>query len=345
MTNQPYRCAIIGCGGRARMHALAYQHVQRGKLVACCDHHADKRDAFAHDFGLTAYSDAEDMLRREKPDLVHLVTAPSTRVELMSLVDGLGVPACIVEKPIAFEVRDWNALVALAGTTKTRFGVGAQFRYHPDLTRCREAIQSGALGAVQFIDCSAGGTICDQGVHVLDWAMSLIGDSPAAQVFGAASGADNLTHRMHPSPDTTTAQIVFANGARALWNLGQTAPRVVDDPVYYKHCRVAAYAEQGHVLYEEFGRWEIVSPDGVECGHVDDRGWAEGNHLAQASLTEGMFDWIEDDGQPVGTYLGRALEQWNAILGLYASAVWRRPVDLPFEPPDDLWEQLKHALA
>jgi hypothetical protein len=169
-------------------------------------------------------------------------------------------------------------------------------------------------------------------------------------VFGTASGAENLAHAKHPSPDTTVAQLLFANGVYGMWNLGYSAPRVLDDPAYYKHCRVVAYAERGHVLYEEFGRWEIVSPEGVERGHADnchygsDQGWIAGNHRAQANLTEAMFDWLEDRRKPVGTNLKRALHQWNAVLGLYASTVYRQPVDLPFEPEDDLWEQLVQAL-
>jgi hypothetical protein len=174
--------------------------------------------------------------------------------------------------------------------------------------------------------------------------MSLIDDAPVVEVFGSASGGANLSHRIHPSPDTTVAKLSFANGVRALWNLGDTAPRVSDDPAYYKHCRVVAYGDQGHVLYEEFGRWEIVSPKGKVTGHADDLGWAGGNDLAQAALTDAMFEWLEDSGKPVGTSLTRSLAQWNAVLGLYASTIWRRPVPLPFDPPNDLWEQLAVAL-
>jgi predicted dehydrogenase len=345
-----YRCVIVGTGGRARMHALAYKLISRGELVACCARNDPRREAFAAEFGIPWYADAAEMIRKERPDLVHLVTPPSTRVELMTLVDDLGVPACIVEKPIATEARDWVALVALEARTATKFGVGAQFRYHPDLTRCREALRSGQLGAVRTLDASAVGTICDQGVHVIDWAMSLIEDAPPVRVFGAASGAENLAHAKHPSPDTTVAQLLFGNGVYGTWTLGYSAPRVLDDPAYYKHCRVAAYAERGHVLYEEFGRWEIVSPQGIERGHADDcrygpdRGWIAGNHRAQASLTEAMYDWLEDEDEPVGTNLKRALQQWNAVLGLYASTVWRRPVDLPLKPVDDLWKRLERAL-
>jgi predicted dehydrogenase len=332
------------------MHALAYGLCERGALVACCARTDPRREAFADEFGLALYDDIAAMVRAEQPDLVHLVTLPHTRVELMTLVNELGVPACMVEKPIAYRETDWRALVDLAGRAKTKFGVGAQFRYHPDLTRCREALRSGRLGAVRFIDASAVGTICDQGVHVIDWAMSLIEDAMPVRVFGAASGAANLKHERHPSPDTTVAQLLFENGVYGMWNLGHSAPRVLDDEAYYKHCRVAAYTELGHVLYEEFGRWEIVSPDGVERGHADDseyggaQGWVAGNHRAQANLTEAMFDWLEG-GAPVGTHLKRSLVQWNAVLGLYASTVWRRPVDLPFAPPEDLWVRLGQTLS
>lgn len=338
------RSVILGCGGRAQWHAQAYRHVTRGEVVACCDLDADRRNQFAESFSLRPYADAATMIREEKPDLIHVVTAPSTRVPLMTLVHEMGVPACLVEKPIATEARDWRALVALEAASETKFGVGAQFRYHPDLTRLREALRSGALGQVRFVDASAMGVICDQGVHVVDWAMSLMEDTPVTRVFGSAVGSENLTHRMHPSPDMTVAELEFANGARGLWTLGASAPRVLDDPVYWKHCRVAAYADRGRVLYEEFGRWEIVSPAGTEQGHVDDRGWEAGNHLAQAALTDAMFAWLEEDGEPVGTNLRRALTQWNVVLGLYASMVWQRPVELPFDPPDDLWAQLSSAL-
>ena len=100
-----YRCVILGCGNRGRMHALAYKLIKRGELVACCDLDRERRDKFAQEFGITGYTDAVEMIQNEKPDLIHLVTGPSLRVELMTLVHEQGVPACIVEKPIATEAK------------------------------------------------------------------------------------------------------------------------------------------------------------------------------------------------------------------------------------------------
>jgi len=352
-----YRSVIVGCGVRAEWHARAYSRIERGELVACCDLVAQQREKFAHEFGITSYADALEMIQKEKPDLVHVVTPPTVRAEVMTMVSDERVPACIVEKPIAYQVKDWRASVELEARSATKFGVNAQFRYHPVLNRCQEALRSGKLGKVLFLDSSAGSTICDQGVHILDWAMSLNENSPVVRVFGEASGDKEMTGHQ-PSPDTTVAQLKFANGVYGLWDLGYTAPRVVGKlhfldssavsniPVQCRHCRVAAYAERGRTLFEEFGRWEIVSPDGVEQGYVADmEEWAEGNHAAQANFTNAMFDWLEDDAKMPGTNLKRALDQWNVILGLYASTVYRKPIDIPFDPPDDLWENLNKVLA
>ena len=339
-----YRCAIIGCGGRASGHATAYKHVTRGELVACCDVIEDKREAFAEEHALTGYADAREMIEAEKPDLVHLVTWPDTRVELMTLMDELNVPTCIVEKPIACQVADWRQLVDLEARSATRFAVGQQFRYHPNMTRCREALRSGDLGKVLFLEFTAGMNISGQGTHIIDWAMSLNEDQPAVRVFGCASGTEGM-ETLHPAPDATVGQVLFANGVSGLWVNGLTTPRVSDDGPTYAHCRVAAHAEWGRTLYEEFGKWEIASAKGIESGAPTSEEIVESNHQAQANLTEAMFDWLEDDHKPAGTNLKIGLHQWQVVLGLYASALWRKPVDIPFAPPDDLFDSLNAALS
>ena len=58
-----------------------------------------------------------------------------------------------------------------------------------------------------------------------------------------------------------------------------------------------------------------------------------------------MFDCIEDDDKPAGTNLGLGLHQWQVVLGLYASALWRKPMEIPFDPPLDLFAKLKVALG
>ena len=82
-----YRCVVVGCGARSFGHADAYKLVSRGELVACCDLLPEKRDKYSTQYGLRSYAEVSEMLEKEKPDLVHLVTWPQSRVELMTLVD------------------------------------------------------------------------------------------------------------------------------------------------------------------------------------------------------------------------------------------------------------------
>ena len=342
-----YRSAIIGCGGRAYGHANAYQHVYRAELVACANRSdTARREKFTETFGITGYADAEQMILTEQPDLVHLVAMPDQWRELMPMVSGLGVPACIVEKPIACSVEDWRFLCQLEAGTDTKFGVGKQFRWHPNLMRCQNALRYDELGNLRFLDFSCGMNIAAQGTHIIDWAMFLNGDSPIIRVFGNASGTE-LLDSDYPAPDTTSCQVLFENGVYGFWNTGWTSPRVVEDPAGYKHCRIAAYTDSGHVRFEEFGTWEVTSPKMSEYPvfPTTPETWRAHNDRAQAGLTNAMFNWLEDDTRPVGTNLKRALHQFNAVLGIYASAISHQPIDIPFEPSGDLDAQLREILS
>lgn len=337
-----YRVAIIGCGGRAPAHIDAYQHIPNAQVVACCAPSAARRDPLAARYQLRAYADPQEMIRAEQPDMVHLVTWPDTRVALMTLVSDLGVSLCTTEKPLAGGVTDWRALQALAATTRTKFAVCHQMRWQPHLKLCQEALRSGRLGAVKFLDISAGMNIAGQGTHTLNYGMSLMGDERVVRVFANASGWDEADLR-HPGPATSEAYLTFANGARGLWTSGYTSPRCGDASTTWQHVRAAAYAENGRVLYEEFGRWEIVGPDDTELGSYGGMTeWRRNNTLAQAGFHQAMLAWLEDEHNPPGTHLGQSLHEWQVVLAMYQSALERRPVDLAnFDPADDLVERYR----
>ncbi len=338
-----HRAVILGCGPRSDWHVRAYGLVKEAEMVACCDSIDERRERFESQYGLRGYRDPVAMIEKERPDLIHVVTRPGTRVEQLTLISQLGVPACIVEKPIALGANDWRALCTLAETTKTKIAVGAQWRYSPYIARCREVLKSGQLGRPLFTEATAISSICDQGVHVLDWVMSLNEEAPVRLAFGAIHGADEL-ETSQPGPRSATAQLEFSNGVGCAFTIGTTAPQVqtkYEAIGRYSHCRTAVYCEHGRVLFEEFGKWEIVSSEGTAGGetHSMDE-WQQHNDESQANLTKATLTWLEDDAKPADTHLKRSLAQWNAILGVYASGVWGQPVELPFNPPDDLFQQV-----
>lgn len=333
-----YRCALLGCGPRAHGHAKAYEHVTRGRAVACCDLDRERLETYGVTFGIAArYTDLDDMLASEKPDVVHVVTPPTLRVKLMTRLAEAGVPGVIVEKPICIGADDYYALLELAQTSRTKFAVNHQLRYHPRVLELLGHVRGGHIGQVRFLDASAMLPMSGQGVHVLDVLFAFAGYPEVETVFGASSGYDDI-NGTHPSPRTAELLITFRDGKRAALQAGEGAP--MHDPAapMWGHKRIAVYGTHGFVEWWMQG-WARSLPDGsVEEGGHD---YADQDVLGQAGLTNAMFDWLEDDGKPCPTNLTTSLDEWLVILAGYMSTVEARPVDLPFDPPDDLLDRFK----
>ena len=333
-----FKCAFLGCGPRSRGHAEAYEQITRGRAVACCDLDRGRLQAYGEAFGIASrYTDLDDMLAREKPDVVHVVTPPTLRVALMTRLAEAGVPGVIVEKPVCIGADDYKALKRLAQTTRTRFVVNHQLRHHPRILDLLDHVRSGHIGRVRFLDASAMLPMSGQGVHVLDLLFAFAGYPEVETVFGASSGYDDI-NGTHPSPRTAESLLTFCNGIRAALQAGEGAPVHDRSAPTWGHKRIAVYGTHGFVEWWMQG-WAKSLPGGaVEQGsHV----YVDQDVLGQAGLTNAMFDWLEDDGKVCPTNLATSLDEWLVILAGYMSTVEARPVNLPFDPPDDLLDRFK----
>ena len=221
-----YKSCFLGCGGRSRGHARAYEYVKNGKLVAVCDIDEEKLNARGEEYGIEPekrYTDVHEMLDKEKPDLLHIVTAPIWRVELMTIAAEHEVPVAIVEKPIALEGEDWKQLRDLNESCKTKFVVNTQLHFHARNLELKRDVAEGKIGDIRFLDASARSTVIDQGVHVLELADSYNNYSPPVSVFGNVFGAGPIGGRQ-PSPDGAAATIKFENGVDCQMRNGEVAP-------------------------------------------------------------------------------------------------------------------------
>jgi len=151
-----HRSCCLGCGGRARGHADAYKHVAKGRLEAVCDLNTERLNAFAEEWKIPRrYTDVHEMLEKEKPDLLHIVTQPQLRVELLTVASDHGVPAVLVEKPLCLDADDFNAIAALGRRTTTRICVNHQLRFHPKTLELLDVVRSGEIGELRLVDGSA----------------------------------------------------------------------------------------------------------------------------------------------------------------------------------------------
>ncbi len=346
-----YKTAFLGCGGRARAHADAYRFVKRGKIGAICDMNEELLNSFGDDFGISSrYTDLDEMLEKEKPDVLHIVTAPvlrgtnqRIRYSLMKQASDAGVPAAIVEKPIAVESEDWKQLAGLAEETQTKFVVNTQLNFHPKNLELKRDVAEGRIGDIKFIDASARSTPVDQAPHVLQLVSSYIDNSRPVRVLGQVSGAQDLDSTQ-PSPMHAAAQALYANGLHVSLafgtGLGQKVPKEPDSG-NHTHKRVFVVGTKGFVHWR-FSSWERATPDGgYESGPLD---YGAQDVVAQGNLTEAVFDWLDDESNVHPTHLKQSLAEFNLLLGIYYSGVTNEIIDLPFEPPDGLIDILREKL-
>ena len=372
-----YRSVIIGAsGGRARHHALAYRHQRRAKLVAVSARTVDKRDELADAYGVAArYDDYREMLARERPDIVHVNTPPDARLELLEQIAAAGVPAAIIEKPIAIDGPDCAALAAFARSSPLKVAVNHQLHYHAPRRRLQTLVADGAIGDVRFIDASTGMNAAYQGTHALQSVFAFARGAQPAAVFGQASGAEGLqpSPRNHFAPDDLLAAIDFQGGLRAVLRCGTGAPRLTEAPpdareAVWGHKRVTVYGERGHVTWTMWS-WETLLDGRLERGAHD---YWEHDAPAESALVDSVLDWIEsarspgdtgDDGdrdtgaprQPTSSdqgaetghplALAEASAQYAVLLAGYRSATERRPLALSHDDESPAIDALRAALS
>ncbi len=344
-----YKSAFLGCGGRARAHASAYRFVKGGKIGAICDMNEDLLNKFGDDFDVSArYTDFDEMLEKEKPDLLHIVTAPvlrgtnqRIRYPLMKQASDHGVPSAIVEKPIAVESEDWRQIAGLAEETNTKFIVNTQLNFHPKNLELKQDVADGKIGEIKFIDASARSTPVDQAPHVLQLVSSYIDNSRPTRVLGQIAGREQLDSAQ-PSPMHAAAQAIYENGLHVSLAFGTGMGTLASETGgTVTHKRVFVVGTKGFVHWR-FSSWERSTHDGgYEGGPLS---YGEQDIQAQGNLTEAAFDWLDDEDKVHPTHLKQSLAEFNLLLGIYYSGITNQIIDLPFDPPDGLMESLKQHL-
>ncbi len=134
--------AIIGCGFFARRHIEAWRRMPEVEIVAA----ADPQIALAEKFANRAYRSAEEMVDREQPAFVDIVTRVETRLPLVRLAIEKRIPV-ICQKPIA---PGWDSaveIVAAAESADVPFMVHENWRWQPWYRAAKDIISRGEIGA------------------------------------------------------------------------------------------------------------------------------------------------------------------------------------------------------
>jgi predicted dehydrogenase len=151
------RACFIGAGGHAYRNvypALRYAPVE---LAGICDLDLGRATQFARLFGAErAYCDHREMLAREKPELVFLVTAyhPDGRVQATDLaLDALEAGAHVwMEKPTAASLAEIESLQAASAAAGKMVMTGLKKTFFPTIEKLKDLIGSPGFGRLTSIN-------------------------------------------------------------------------------------------------------------------------------------------------------------------------------------------------
>lgn len=140
--------AMIGAGYFARHHADAWRRMAGVEIVGVADRQEGRAGEFAARWGIArSYGDVSEMLERERPDFVDIVTPPETHLELVRQVAEHGAQI-ICQKPMAPRWEDCLAMVETARRSGVRLIMHENWRFQPWFREIRRLIDEGFCGRI-----------------------------------------------------------------------------------------------------------------------------------------------------------------------------------------------------
>jgi len=137
---------VIGAGYFAQFHCDAWSRIPRVNISAICDFDKTKISGIAKQYGISnQYSDYKEMLIKERPDFVDIITPPETHFEIATVAADLGINI-ICQKPLAPTYEESKKLVDYIATKDVSFVVHENFRFQPWHREIKKLIDQGEVG-------------------------------------------------------------------------------------------------------------------------------------------------------------------------------------------------------
>lgn len=275
------RVAILGTGFGRLVQAPGFQRHPGFELVAIAGRDPEKTRRIAAELGIpAAHADWRELLAREQPELVSIVTPPAFHHPMMlaALAAGAHVHC---EKPTA--LHRWQAVEMrdAARAAGRVAGINHEFRFLPARRQARELVRQGAIGRPRRGEIlgryaiwprpesrgltwlsearHGGGILGALGSHHTDCLRGFFGEprSVLASVRvdqprrgpTAAGGPSGIA----TADDACTVHYEFEGGATALLDLSATAP--------YRWERFEIHGEEATLRWDETGDrlWRIAA--------------------------------------------------------------------------------------
>ena len=122
-------------------------------LAAGADRDPKRLDSFKERYGVDAiYTDASEMLRTERPDIVAVLTNVKDRADLTCLAVECGARGIVTEKPMCHTLEQADRMVRTCAEAGVPLSCGSITTTHPSFGRAKELVTSGAIGTLVSIE-------------------------------------------------------------------------------------------------------------------------------------------------------------------------------------------------
>ena len=303
-----------GWEGLAVSYASALWDRPDVDLVAGADRDSKRLKIFEERYGISAvYTDAAEMLRREKLDIVVVATNVKGRADLTCLAADSGAKGILTEKPMCHTLEEADRMVNTCAKAGVPLFCGVTTTSHPSYATAKELATSGTIGDLVSIEAAAPFAQAQSWSYFVDGTPSWVvgtGDQPRRE-----DGSDEFEGQ---------GMIVIADGLVVHFRKG--AP----------HVRIAGTA--GEILHSHGKgqgfrlRQDIDTPDGPRQVEMP---WPEPSFGKTLFAVYGLADVIDcmegrlDEPKNSGRRVAVALEVEIALKR--SSALGGVRVDLPLQ--------------
>ncbi|MCG9129327.1 Gfo/Idh/MocA family oxidoreductase [Candidatus Poribacteria bacterium] len=345
-----YGFGIIGCGSISDFHSAAISELEHGQLIAVSSRNTENSKRLADRYNVDAYSDYNEMLKRDDVDIVCICTPSGAHLDPAVAAANAGKHV-IVEKPLEITLQRCDEIIQACDEASVRLCAIFNSRFTKGSQLVKETIDSGRFGKLtlgsSYIkwfrsqeyydsggwrgtwDLDGGGALMNQSIHAIDLLQYFMGPVKSVQAF-----TDTLAHERIEVEDVAAAALRFENGA-----LGVIEGTTAAYPGMFKKTEICGTQGTAILEEEDITKWEFDPelPDDTKIrnefaqqtntggGASDPRAINHANHRRQM---ENLINGIEADS----THLvdGReGRKSVEIILAIYQSSREGRIVDLP----------------
>lgn len=337
----PLKGVAVGAGYFSQFHFDAWSRMPDVQLAAVCDTDPTAAVQAAKRYGIAnTYQDFAEMLDREQPDFVDVITRPDSHLTLVRAAAQRGI-AVICQKPLAPTIAEAQQIVAVAASAGIPLMVHENFRFQPWYREIRRQLDAGAIGdALHSLSfrCRTGDgwqadayldrqpyfrdmprlLIFETGVHFVD-TFRFVG--------GEIDGVYASLRKLNPDiagEDAATVMFEFDSGALGLWD-GNRFNEPASADARFTFGEAIVEGNGGTIRLHGTGRLTL-QPLGQAEREIDylcpRRGFAGDCVFA----TQRHFVDCLRDGRPFETSGAEYLKSLVVVEAIYESAQRRQPV-------------------